>query len=206
MGAWIGGRSSNVEICISSEVACEGYAKVANRDGVLIKQHWHLEREGYCRSRREENTQSRSNHDHSCTGDWRPSYRYRPLLRPPADSVGRSETDDRSDGRARRDTMLLSLIQRALFPCPILRLTHERRRSISCATGRTASWQLGLHVVSRSTSLPSLVLRTRYVGSRVRDPTAEQISHTAVHTQDDRRGWQARETPEASPGGLYPTY
>lgn len=44
LGAGICGRSSNIEIHTSPEVACEGYGRVANWDGVLNKQNWLFER------------------------------------------------------------------------------------------------------------------------------------------------------------------
>lgn len=159
---------------------------------MLIKQHWPLGRKETVPSKytggKTPRTR-RSDHDHRCAEDWRPIYRYRPLVRPPADSVGRSETYDRSDGRAHRDTMLLSLILRALSPCPILRMTQRRRRSISCAMGGQPAGNSGYTWFSRSTPL---VLRTRYVDSKGRDPVAEQISRTVARTQDSRRGWQAQ--------------
>ena len=44
LGPGISGGSTNVEIHLSPEVACEEYARVANWDEVFIKQHWLSER------------------------------------------------------------------------------------------------------------------------------------------------------------------
>lgn len=187
LGAGEGGRSSSVELCTSPEVACERYARVANWYVMLIGQRWPLGRKETVPSKYTGGKTSRtrrSSHDHRCTEDWRPSYRYRPLVRPPADSVGRSETYDRSDGKAHRDTMLLSLRLRALSPCPIFRMTQRRRRSISCAMGGQPAGNWGYTWFSRSTPL---LLRTRYVVSKGRDPVAEQISHSRSHTRKQAR-------------------